>query len=76
LQRLQAARGNILVCCRARPSSAQERAAEAAGDAGGKICVQVADDTEACVYDRRAGIWKPFAFDKVTLVAVLGQPLL
>ena len=45
LNKLQATRGNILVCCRTRPPSDQELSS------GGKICIDAADDSEMMCYD-------------------------
>ncbi len=59
LQKLQAARGNIQVCCRARPPSDQELAHSS------RICVDVIDDNEVACYDRRSEMWRSFSFDRV-----------
>ncbi len=44
LSKLQLLQGNIQVCCRSRPPSEAELTQ-------GKICVDVADDTELMCYD-------------------------
>lgn len=59
LQKLQAARGNIQVCCRPRPPSASELAAKQG------VCVDVIDDNEIACLDKRSESWKSFLFDRV-----------
>ena len=44
LAKLQSLQGNIQVCCRPRPPTEQELAQ-------GRICVDVADDSELMCYD-------------------------
>ena len=70
LQRLQAVRGNIQVCCRTRPPTDKELAAALVNSsdgnrAVGKICVDVTDENEISCYDRRAELWRSFVFDRV-----------
>lgn len=59
LQQVLATKNNIQVCCRTRPLLDSEFVD------GGKICVEAIDDNEVVCYDRRAEIWRSFAFDKV-----------
>jgi chromosome segregation ATPase len=61
LQKLQAARGNIQVCCRARPPNT----AELSTKTGSKVVVEVIDDNELTCYDRRSDTWRSFVFDRV-----------
>ena len=70
LQRLQAVRGNIQVCCRTRPPSDKELAAALVNSAeghgaAGKVCLDVSDENEISCYDRRAELWRSFVFDRV-----------
>eukprot|EP01041_Mallomonas_annulata_P000819 gene819-1595_t len=59
LQKLQALKGNIQVCCRCRPPNDSELGA------GAIPCVEAVDDCELACNDRRYGAWRSFAFDKV-----------
>ena len=59
LQKLQRNSNNIQVCCRLRPPSEQELGQ------GADICLDVVDDKEIAMYDKRISIWKSFEFDKV-----------
>lgn len=61
LQKLQAARGNIQVCCRPRPPTPSELAAKQ----GTQVCVDVIDDNEIACFDKRSEVWKSFLFDRV-----------
>lgn len=45
LNKIQAVRGNILVCCRTRPPNENEL------NAGGVVIVDATDDTELLCYD-------------------------
>jgi Kinesin motor domain len=71
LQKLQAVKGNIQVCCRTRPPSDQELAAAQFGHVGGlpstvgKVCVDVSDENEISCFDKRSEVWRSFAFDRV-----------
>lgn len=62
LQKLQAARGNIQVCCRPRPPSASELARS---NQGMQMSVDVIDDNEIACLDKRSESWKSFLFDRV-----------
>lgn len=59
LQKMQAMKGNIQVCCRARPPLEQELQNNA------RVCVDTSSDNELAWFDKRAGLWKSFAFDRV-----------
>lgn len=64
LQRLQAAKGNIQVCCRLRPMNDMEIANQ------WRTCVSDVDENELACYERRTGTWKSFYFDRVWGAAV------
>ena len=64
LQRLQAAKGNIQVCCRLRPMNDVEVANQ------WRTCVSDVDENELACYERRTGTWKSFYFDRVWGAAV------
>ena len=59
LQKVQQSSNAIQVCCRLRPPSEQELGQ------GADICLDVVDDSEITIYDKRMSIWKSFEFDKV-----------
>lgn len=59
LQKMQALKGNIQVCCRTRPPHSQELLNNA------RICVDTSSENELAWFDKRASIWKSFAFDRV-----------
>jgi kinesin family protein C2/C3 len=59
LQKIQQKSNSIQVCCRLRPPSEQELGQ------GAEICVDVVDDTQIAIYEKRNAIWKSFEFDKV-----------
>ncbi|CAM9810354.1 unnamed protein product, partial [Ectocarpus fasciculatus] len=59
LQKMQSLKGNIQVCCRTRPPLEPELVHNA------RICVDTSSDNELAWYDKRAEVWKSFAFDKV-----------
>ena len=56
---LQTLRGNILVCCRARPLNALEMGR------GERVIVDASDSSEVSFLDRKAGSWRNFTFDRV-----------
>jgi len=56
---LQNIRGNILVCCRARPSNSLEISRAE------RISVDASDGSELSFLDRKAGTWRSFKFDRV-----------
>jgi hypothetical protein len=58
LQKIQSLKGNIQVCCRARPPLPQEI------KQGARVCVDILDN-EIAWFDKRANLWKSFAFDRV-----------
>ena len=58
LQKILSLKGNIQVCCRARPPLAQEI------KQGARVCVDILDNDIAW-FDKRANLWKSFAFDRV-----------
>lgn len=74
LQKLQAARGNILVACRTRPPSESELSKHrrsisvvngTAALATNNICVDIIDDNELTCYDTRSEVWRSFVFDRI-----------
>ena len=71
LQKLQAVKGNIQVCCRTRPPTDQERAAAQLSHVGtspipiGKVCVDISDENEISCFDKRSEMWRSFTFDRV-----------
>jgi hypothetical protein len=79
LNKLQAARGNIQVCCRTRPPSSTELIQIASANNASKgsnsiysskkavnrICVDVLDENELACYDGKSEQWRSFAFDRV-----------
>ena len=71
LQKLQAVKGNIQVCCRTRPPTDNELAAAQLNNLTGtnsyvgKVCVDVSNENEISCYDKRAELWKSFSFDRV-----------
>lgn len=56
---MQAARGNIQVCCRSRPPQDQELAN------GGKVIIDATDESELLCFDWKSEYWKSFTFDRV-----------
>ena len=58
LQRVQSLKGNIQVCCRARPPLLQEL------KQGARVCVDVIENDIAW-FDKRSNAWKSFTFDRV-----------
>jgi hypothetical protein len=79
LNKLQAARGNIQVCCRARPPNAAElsqltlmqqatrsKAYPVTNKDTNRVCVlDVLDDNELACYEAKSEQWRSFAFDRV-----------
>jgi predicted nucleic acid-binding Zn-ribbon protein len=72
LQKLQAARGNIIVACRTRPpneyelTSARHTASSTQTSLhANKICVDIIDDNELACYDTRSEVWRSFVFDRI-----------
>ena len=59
LHKIQAVRGNIVVCCRTRPPNDSELLQN------GKVIIDSSDDTELLCYDHRSDSWKSFVFDRV-----------
>mmetsp|Transcript_4240 Transcript_4240/g.7823 ORF Transcript_4240/g.7823 Transcript_4240/m.7823 type:complete len:1363 (+) Transcript_4240:208-4296(+) len=59
LQKNQQTSNAIQVCCRLRPPSEQELGQ------GADICMDVLDDSQVALYDKRNALWKSFEFDKV-----------
>ena len=56
---LQNIRGNILVCCRARPATVTEN------NRAERSSVDASDGSELAFLDRKAGTWRSFRFDRV-----------
>jgi myosin heavy subunit len=59
LQQVLVTKNSMQVCCRTRPPLDAEL------KDGGRVCVEVVDENEVVCYDRRAEVWRSFAFDKV-----------
>ena len=59
LNKILKLQGNIQVCCRIRPLSAEEK------EEGNESMVEALSETELGCYDSRSRSWKSFAFDRV-----------
>lgn len=59
LNKILKLQGNIQVCCRIRPLSAEEK------EEGNEYMVEALSETELGCYDSRSRSWKSFAFDRV-----------